>query len=169
MNITITIYLDATELSSVEFTRGSLAALPWDRHELSMSPTEAKAMRYPRAMGIGRCPFYTKPCAGSSHGLLGLSHATAKPGDELWILKGGKMPFVLRPIPMTIPSTNLTTGETKALPVNAGMPTYELLGEAFVLGLMDGEIIDMLGETPKRERPPPLADMDRYFRTIALI
>lgn len=164
-----TIYLDATELSSVEFTRGSLAALPWDRHELSMSPTEAKAMRYPRAMGIGRCPFYTKPCTGSSHGLLGLSHATAKPGDELWILKGGKMPFVLRPIPMTIPSTNLTTGETKALPVNAGMPTYELLGEAFVLGLMDGEIIDMLGETPKRERPPPLADMDRYFRTIALI
>jgi hypothetical protein len=79
------------------------------------------------------------------------------------------MPFILRPKAMTIPHTNLATGEASKLPVDAGMPTYELVGEAFVLGLMDGEVIDMLGETPKRERPPPLADMDRVFRTIGLI
>ena len=70
---------------------------------------------------------------------------------------------------MTIPMTDLETGEAFENPVNAGMPTYELVGEAFVLGLMDGEIIDMLGETPRRERPPPLADMDKDFRTIGLI
>ena len=70
---------------------------------------------------------------------------------------------------MTIPHTDLETGEAFELPVDAGVPTYELVGEAFVLGLMDGEVIDMLGETPKRERAAPLGDMDREFRRIGLI
>jgi hypothetical protein len=105
---------------------------------------------------------------GDHIGLLGYGLDTADVGDELWILKGGKVPYVLRPKAMTVPSVDLVTGEANDLPVDIGMPTYELVCEAFVLGLMDGEIIDMLGENPKRERPPPIADMDRDFRTIGL-
>ena len=143
--------------------------LPWDTESSAGGSEHTNSRSDAKTTATNRCPFYTAPGIGSSHGLLGYSVITARPGDELWILKGGKMPFILRPKAVTIPITDLETGEAFEHPVNAGMPTYELVGEAFVLGLMDGEIIDMLGETPRRERPPPLADMDQDFRTIGLI
>jgi hypothetical protein len=164
-----TMYLDISRRKDGNWLRGNALPLPWDMKGLVVSPEEAWAIENFRRMSHGRRSFYTRPCAGSSQGLLCLSVNTTRSGDELWILKGGKMPFILRPKAMTISHTDLETGEASELPVDAGMPTYELVGEAFVLGLMDGEIIDMLGELPKRERPAPLSDMDREFRKIGLI
>jgi hypothetical protein len=41
-------------------------------------------------------------------------------GDEVWILRGGKVPYVLRPL---------------------GNATYKLVGEAYMHGIMQGEAI----------------------------
>jgi len=49
----------------------------------------------------------------------GISHNTLKVGDEIWLLAGAKTPFVLRP---------------------RQDGTYELIGEAYVDGLMFGEL-----------------------------
>ena len=164
-----TIYLDVYIVAPLKYARGNEFPLPWCMETSAGSLEQVASKMEARDMGYGRCPFYTAPGIGSSHGLLGYSVLTARPGDELWILKGGSMPFILRPKAVRMPITNLETGEAFEHSVDAGMPTYELVSEAFVLGLMDGEIIDMLGETPRRERPPPLADMDKSFRTIGLI
>jgi hypothetical protein len=43
------------------------------------------------------------------------------------------------------------------------------MGEAFILGLMDGEILEMMGENPRRPPPSPLHAMDTQFRIISLI
>lgn len=94
--------------------------------------------------------FTLKACAGSSQGLLGYSLSRVEPGDELRILKGGKVPFILRPKAMTMVDTNLETGEASALPVDVGVPTYELIGAAFVLGLMDAKSSTCWG-TRRRE------------------
>jgi hypothetical protein len=167
-----TIHLDihkSAALLIVVYVRGNDSPLPWDTESSAGGSEHTNSRSDAKSTATNRCPFYTAPGIGSSHGLLGYSVLRARPGDELWILKGGKMPFILRPKAVTVPITDLETGEASEHPVNTGMPTYELVGEAFVLGLMDGEIIDMLGETPRRERPPPLADMDKDFRTIGLI
>lgn len=60
----------------------------------------------------GRSLFSTKSCS------LGLGHACVQPGDEVWLLAGSKVPFVLRPS---------SGGHRK------------MVGEAFVHGVMYGE------------------------------
>ncbi|KAK5724334.1 hypothetical protein LTR15_004379 [Elasticomyces elasticus] len=61
-------------------------------------------------------------------GYTGVSPASTRPGDELWILGGGNMPFVLRPVsvPMSVPDTRSLT----------------LVGTSYVDGLMNGEKCD---------------------------
>lgn len=49
------------------------------------------------------------------------------------------------------------------------LPGYESLGfvgEYFILGLMDGEVLDMIGSDRKRDRPAPLRSMDEDFRKV---
>jgi hypothetical protein len=55
--------------------------------------------------------------------LLGLGPKSVQEGDEVWVVLGTKVPFVLRP-------------------VDGGREPkrYRLIGEAFVLGYMDGEV-----------------------------
>ncbi|KAH6651675.1 heterokaryon incompatibility protein-domain-containing protein [Truncatella angustata] len=55
-------------------------------------------------------------------GLMGTGHVDTQPGDEVWVLRGGKIPFVLRP------SEN--DGETE----------YTFIGQGYVQGAMQGEI-----------------------------
>jgi hypothetical protein len=57
---------------------------------------------------------------------IGLGPTGAKKGDELFFLKGGKTPFVLR--------------ETSAQPDLAG-PKYELVGDCYIQGLMNSNNI----------------------------
>lgn len=56
-------------------------------------------------------------------GYLGTGPRSLKPGDEIWILHRGGLPFVLRPQP--------TFGH------------YRLIGEAFVYGIMHGELLNL--------------------------
>ena len=104
---------------------------------------------------------------------MGLGPEHARPSDELWILQGARVPIVLRPRVVeeqcTYGSMDLETGIGENKVIAAGETLYEIVGECFVLGLMDGEVIDMLGSPPKRPRPPPLADMDTDWRKIGLV
>lgn len=56
-------------------------------------------------------------------GYLGTGSRSLKPGDEIWVLHRGDLPFVLRPQP--------TFGH------------YRLIGEAFVYGIMHGEALKL--------------------------
>lgn len=52
---------------------------------------------------------------------IGVGHRTIEPGDEIWLLEGGRVPFVLRR------SQECAEG-----------PQYSFIGESFVYGIMDG-------------------------------
>ena len=80
-----TIYLD-THKSAVLllYVRGSDSPLPWDTESSAGGPEHANSRLDASSTAIKRCPFYTAPGIGSSHGLLGYSIITARPGDELW-------------------------------------------------------------------------------------
>ncbi|KAF5614123.1 het-6-heterokaryon incompatibility [Fusarium subglutinans] len=56
-------------------------------------------------------------------GYLGLAHPSCQPGDELVLLSGGRVPFVVRRGSMEIPEC------------------YSIVGEAYVHGIMDGELL----------------------------
>ena len=55
-------------------------------------------------------------------GLLGLGPYWAQPGDQVWVVAGGRTPLVLRPVP-----------ESKG-------SRAALVGEAYVHGIMNGEV-----------------------------
>lgn len=61
----------------------------------------------------------------TTDGLMGMGPQMMKSGDEVWILFGGRVPFILRP--------RHSAGE----PDNG----YILVGHAFVYGIMDGEAV----------------------------
>ncbi|TVY82858.1 Heterokaryon incompatibility protein 6 OR allele [Lachnellula suecica] len=55
-------------------------------------------------------------------GLIGTGHLDTEPGDEVWVLRGGNIPFVLRP----------TANDRKT--------EYNFVGQSYVQGLMKGEM-----------------------------
>lgn len=61
-------------------------------------------------------------------GLMGLSHLDTEPGDEVWVLNGGKVPFVLVP----------RGGD--------GNSDYDFVGRSHVEGIMLGEIFEDKGK-----------------------
>jgi hypothetical protein len=65
-----------------------------------------------------------KPMFITDTGLLGLGFGASKVEDEVWILAGAKVPFIFR---------KETSG------------TYQLVGEAYVHGIMHGEAVTGLG------------------------
>ena len=60
----------------------------------------------------------------SEAGFMGLAPASTQKGDQLWFLSGAEVPFILRP-----------------KMVEDGVKCFELVGEAYVHGLMSGEIL----------------------------
>jgi hypothetical protein len=66
---------------------------------------------------LGRRFFVTKK------GYFGVGPAELEEGDEIYILAGGKVPLVLRPLPESQPNT------------------FELVGDCYVHGVMDGEAV----------------------------
>lgn len=70
-----------------------------------------------RAACSGRRFFVTKK------GYFGIGPAELEEGDEIYILAGGKVPLVLRPLPESQPNT------------------FELVGDCYVHGVMDGEAV----------------------------
>lgn len=69
------------------------------------------------------------------YGYMGLCHQSCLPGDEVWILPGGDMPFILRRL-------------------DRHLGTHEFKGEAYVHGVMDGEfLLQKSGKGLNHRRP----------------
>lgn len=71
----------------------------------------------------------------SQGGLLGIGHARNQPGDEIFLLIGGRTPFVLRP------TGRMTQKSLESSPqaLQPNRPLYGLIGDCYVHGIMDGE------------------------------
>ncbi|TVY68799.1 Heterokaryon incompatibility protein 6 OR allele [Lachnellula suecica] len=65
----------------------------------------------------------------ASNGLFGLCPSTAKEGDDIVLLYGGNVPYLLRP---------------------SGVNTFKLVGECFVEGIMKGEYLEHITETGQK-------------------
>lgn len=76
----------------------------------------------------------------TEQGYMGTGPATIEIGDEVWVLCGGRVPFLLRPF------ENHTSTE---LDSETGLKTsicyHKLLGDGFVDGVMDGQAIGQPG------------------------
>lgn len=125
--------------------------------------------------GLGRDSFMLKPIEGDLQGVFGIGAKGVQEDDEVWVLKGGKMLYLLRPwiLPKDTCVRNLdVTGclnSPHGVTLAAGTTMYQLVGECFVLGLLDGEVFEMVGDHPKRLRPQCLQDMDQTFRNINIL
>ncbi|XPT04626.1 hypothetical protein M3J09_013702 [Ascochyta lentis] len=65
-------------------------------------------------------------------GHFGLCFPDACPGDEVWVLAGGRVPFVLRALnEATVPAAQTDTGSK----------SFKLIGECYLHGFMDGEAL----------------------------
>jgi len=105
---------------------------------------------------------------GDEEGLLGLGPSWMVPGDEIFMFKGGSVLYVLREYMATdsysAPCLDCNGQESNMIHATAGDSFYCYVGECFMHGLMDGEILDMIGSDRKRETPAALAGMDDDFK-----
>ncbi|KIW36119.1 uncharacterized protein PV06_11594 [Exophiala oligosperma] len=88
-----------------------------ERRILAIIPQNDRFIRDVQEMTSCRCLYRTV------EGDLGLGPLSMRPGDRVWILRGARVPFVLRP----------ATDVDKA--------HYHLLGETYVHGVMRGELL----------------------------
>jgi Heterokaryon incompatibility protein (HET) len=120
----------------------------------------------------GRALFKTKTDLTGNKVLLGLGPQNLQPGDEVWLLRGGSVLYILRPrLAEALPAAQVfdCTESSGAKSEAEAEPFYQFIGEAFIQGLMDGQVLGMMGEHPKRARPSALKSMDRHFRSVLLI
>ncbi|KAL4724357.1 hypothetical protein ACLX1H_008971 [Fusarium chlamydosporum] len=76
-------------------------------------------------------------------GSIGLAPDRAKVGDELFVIEGASTPFALRSL------DNRINNQNSPLPSDPETEYYRLVGEAFVLNFMDGEIWDFVEKDTK--------------------
>jgi hypothetical protein len=96
---------------------------------------------------IGRRIFVTKK------GYFGIGPAELEEGDEIYILAGGKLPLVLRPLPKSRPRT------------------FELVGDCYVHGIMDGEAVSGHG-SGRESVEERVSDPDlplRHFHDVFIV
>lgn len=72
----------------------------------------------------------------TNNGFIGLCNEYIKPGDAIFVLLGGRMPFVVRPKVIT------TNTEVQSV-------QYEYIGQAYVQGIMDGEFMEKQDQEPE--------------------
>ncbi len=78
--------------------------------------------------------------ADSGH--IGMCHEQCvRPGDEIWVLKGGRVPYVLRPV----------EGETG---------TYGFVGDCYVHGIMRGEYVKKMEEQSSSPGAEPISQWE---------
>jgi hypothetical protein len=154
------------------FKRQRGGDFPWPPSDVADLEKDYPDMVSLKRNTIGRCLFYTL-ASSDDQGLMGLGPLNTKVGDEIWMLKGGKTLYVLRrkaiSEAVTYRSLDLLTGGSEEKALVPGDVVYELVGECFILGLMDGEILHMLGDEQRRPLPPPLGTMEKDFRKIGLV
>jgi hypothetical protein len=117
------IYLGTAELRRRCQTMDHKAYLEW-LHELENSKAACWESDLANSFHIS----FREACTGrrffvTKKGYFGIGPAELEEGDEIYILAGGKHPFALRPSSESRPDT------------------FELVGDCFVHGIMDGEAV----------------------------
>ncbi len=114
--------------------------------------------------------FFTQPGTGGTRGLMGLGPFGMRPGYSVWMLKDGRLHYVRketkRPATLSVSCLDLTSRSLTSVTVSEGDTTCSLVGDHYISGLMDGEILDYLGKEPKKARPTILEAMDHDFRQV---
>lgn len=72
----------------------------------------------------------------AKRGYFGTGPWSVGPGDEVWVILGSNMPFILRPKRAT-EAAGLEEGEDRS---GAGRDEYRLVGDCYVHGIMHGEV-----------------------------
>lgn len=105
--------------------------------ELASEAPEGPSPNFDAVMGLFLLAARHRRIIVTQKGYLGLGPMTTRPGDEVHIISGGRIPFVLRRSPDKRPTYSKRPEDaTMADPV-----TYRLQGDAFVYGLMNGEAL----------------------------
>lgn len=82
----------------------------------------------------------------TSEGYMGLGALATKPGDVVYVAKGGEMPLLLRPC------YDVVTGELEKeiCCSHSDRSVFTLVGTSYLHGLMDGEVCQMDGVEVKQ-------------------
>ena len=101
---------------------------------ISRLPTLVEAINYAVLSATAHRRFFMT----EQRGYMGLGPSTLKKGDKICVLLGGCTPFIIRPV-----------GNREACS-SIPKPCYELIGDCYVDGLMDGQVfsIPALTEEP---------------------
>jgi hypothetical protein len=121
----------------------------------------------------GRKLFMTHHPGGHGNFILGIGLGRADFGDQIWMSKGRKMLYILRPKVVGVESRevafDMTSQCLRDAVFLAEAPRLKPIEEAFVLGLMEGELVKMLAQQPQRSRPPQLAEMGRDWNPVYIM
>ena len=108
--------------------------------------------------------------------LIALGPYRSQPELEIWTFKGGSTFYALFPYIVMdtmhahcLDHTDGSGGINSVVRFAKGGTIYRLVGPCFILGLMNGELREMIGDNRTRPRPAPLTDMDSDFRNVFLI
>jgi hypothetical protein len=117
-NISIPGYEHISELGDAFVTAGYESDFQDDATCEALFPMEGRDYRSTLTfVRTGRCLFRTK------RGCLGFSWNSAQIGDEVWLLESAMIPFILRREP--------------------DAKSHNIVGEAYIQGIMHGEVFDL--------------------------
>ncbi|KAE8376750.1 heterokaryon incompatibility protein-domain-containing protein [Aspergillus bertholletiae] len=102
-----------------------------DNPDLSARISNSNAIRSSIMQAIYRRRFFV-----TAHGRIGLGPAGTRDGDTVCIFPGGRTPFIIRRRPTE--DTRLEQRQNRYPYVNLAPSAYEILGDCYVHGLMDG-------------------------------
>ncbi|KAM7210776.1 Heterokaryon incompatibility protein (HET) domain containing protein [Rhypophila decipiens] len=87
-------------------------------------------------------PDKRKHVSTAYHHGIGLAANGVQPGDQVWLMVGARVPFILRPVaapgPYSEPSLRLNPDEKKDK--STSPPSFHLVCEAYVCGIMHAEV-----------------------------
>ncbi|OTA92627.1 hypothetical protein M434DRAFT_74249, partial [Hypoxylon sp. CO27-5] len=76
-------------------------------------------------------------------GVVGMGPAKCQSGDEVHVLRGSKVPYILRPeTPARLEGSCIRNGAEDGISVRtsrSSIPSYSVIGDGFLYGIMDGE------------------------------
>ena len=108
---------------------------------------------------------------GDGGALMGIGSHECRAGDEVWMLRGGSVLYVLRPVGCIGMEkrryAERVVGEEGGGKDEEGR--YRFVGECYVHGLMDGEVLDMLERKRRGVKKKVLEDIDAEFREVTLV
>ncbi|KLU83145.1 hypothetical protein MAPG_02210 [Magnaporthiopsis poae ATCC 64411] len=139
-----TVCMDTSSLPSIDHYKPATDESDHMAHDTWWS-RELCLMKDPRGVGASDLTRYDQMCRSyrsmvmrcaigraffvSKKGYFGLAPSTAQVGDQVCILEGGRMPFILR------------ESGTAVLPDIGTVRAFKLIGDSYVHGIMNGEAV----------------------------